>query len=59
MKLQPNHVRWDVMIYWCPGCLQHVAELEQRWENEKQEIVEGKLTNNEVFFIDYHLQEVS
>ena len=38
--------------------LQNLAELEQRWENEKEEILEGNLTNNEVFFIDYHLQEV-
>lgn len=43
----------------CVAWRQNLAELEQRWENEKEEIRQGALTNNEVFFIDYHLQEVS
>uniref|UniRef100_U3K2V0 HECT domain E3 ubiquitin protein ligase 4 n=1 Tax=Ficedula albicollis TaxID=59894 RepID=U3K2V0_FICAL len=37
--------------------LQSVAELEQKWQNEVDDAVHGKLENNVPFFYDYHFNE--
>ncbi|XP_050780211.1 probable E3 ubiquitin-protein ligase HECTD4 isoform X6 [Gopherus flavomarginatus] len=37
--------------------LQSVAELEQRWQNEVDDAIHGKLENNVPFFYDYHFNE--
>uniref|UniRef100_K7F6L4 HECT domain E3 ubiquitin protein ligase 4 n=1 Tax=Pelodiscus sinensis TaxID=13735 RepID=K7F6L4_PELSI len=37
--------------------LQSVAELEQRWQNEVDDSIHGKLENNVPFFYDYHFNE--
>ncbi|XP_074177680.1 putative E3 ubiquitin-protein ligase HECTD4 isoform X1 [Rhinolophus sinicus] len=37
--------------------LQSVAELEQKWQSEVDEAVQGKLENNMPFFYDYHFNE--
>ncbi|XP_053555727.1 probable E3 ubiquitin-protein ligase HECTD4 [Bombina bombina] len=37
--------------------LQSVAELEQKWQNEVDDAVNGKLENNAPFFYDYHFNE--
>ncbi|XP_032954347.1 probable E3 ubiquitin-protein ligase HECTD4 isoform X6 [Rhinolophus ferrumequinum] len=37
--------------------LQSVAELEQKWQSEVDEAVQGKLENNTPFFYDYHFNE--
>ncbi|XP_040202102.1 probable E3 ubiquitin-protein ligase HECTD4 isoform X1 [Rana temporaria] len=37
--------------------LQSVAELEQKWQNEVQDALNGKLENNAPFFYDYHYNE--
>lgn len=38
---------------------QSVAELEQKWQNEVDDAMHGKLENNVPFFYDYHFNEVS
>ncbi|XP_056360661.1 probable E3 ubiquitin-protein ligase HECTD4 isoform X2 [Oenanthe melanoleuca] len=37
--------------------LQSVAELEQKWQNEVDDAMHGKLENNVPFFYDYHFNE--
>ncbi|XP_062445742.1 probable E3 ubiquitin-protein ligase HECTD4 isoform X1 [Rhea pennata] len=37
--------------------LQSVAELEQKWQNEVDDAMHGKLENNVPFFYDYHFSE--
>ncbi|NWS61129.1 HECD4 ligase, partial [Chunga burmeisteri] len=37
--------------------LQSVAELEQKWQNEVDDAMHGKLENNIPFFYDYHFNE--
>uniref|UniRef100_A0A4X2K6H4 HECT domain E3 ubiquitin protein ligase 4 n=1 Tax=Vombatus ursinus TaxID=29139 RepID=A0A4X2K6H4_VOMUR len=37
--------------------LQSVAELEQKWQNEVDDAMQGKLENNTPFFYDYHFNE--
>ncbi|XP_064322087.1 probable E3 ubiquitin-protein ligase HECTD4 isoform X2 [Phalacrocorax carbo] len=37
--------------------LQSVAELEQKWQNEVDDALHGKLENNVPFFYDYHFNE--
>ncbi|XP_069475595.1 probable E3 ubiquitin-protein ligase HECTD4 isoform X3 [Ambystoma mexicanum] len=37
--------------------LQSVAELEQKWHNEVEDALKGKLENNATFFYDYHFNE--
>lgn len=39
--------------------LQSVAELEQKWQSETEDAMQGKLENNMPFFYDYHFNEVS
>ena len=39
-------------------CVQAIAELEQRWCCEVEDIRQGALTPSQAFFIDYHLVEV-
>lgn len=36
-----------------------MAELEQKWQNEVDDAMHGKLENNVPFFYDYHFNEVS
>jgi E3 ubiquitin-protein ligase HECTD4 len=36
-----------------------VAELEQKWQSEAEDAMQGKLENNMPFFYDYHFNEVS
>lgn len=36
-----------------------MAELEQKWQNEVDDAMHGKLENNIPFFYDYHFNEVS
>lgn len=36
-----------------------MAELEQKWQSEAEDAVQGKLENNMPFFSDYHFNEVS
>lgn len=38
---------------------QSVAELEQKWQSEVDDAMQGKLENNMPFFYDYHFNEVS
>lgn len=38
---------------------QSVAELEQKWQSEVDDAIQGKLENNMPFFYDYHFNEVS
>lgn len=40
-------------------CVQSVAELEQKWQSEVDDAIQGKLENNMPFFYDYHFNEVS
>ncbi|XP_029777319.1 probable E3 ubiquitin-protein ligase HECTD4 isoform X3 [Suricata suricatta] len=37
--------------------LQSVAELEQKWQSEVEDAMQGKLENNMPFFYDYHFNE--
>uniref|UniRef100_A0A8D1Y7U0 HECT domain E3 ubiquitin protein ligase 4 n=1 Tax=Sus scrofa TaxID=9823 RepID=A0A8D1Y7U0_PIG len=37
--------------------LQSVAELEQKWQSEVDDAIQGKLENNMPFFYDYHFNE--
>ena len=37
--------------------LQNLAELEQRWDNEKKETKSSGKSPNEAFFVNYHLTE--
>lgn len=37
---------------------QSVAELEQKWQSEVEDAMQGKLENNMPFFYDYHFNEV-
>ncbi|MEE6503851.1 hypothetical protein FKM82_004993 [Ascaphus truei] len=37
--------------------LQSVAELEQKWQSEVEDALNGKLENNAPFFYDYHFNE--
>ncbi|XP_078523549.1 putative E3 ubiquitin-protein ligase HECTD4 isoform X2 [Lissotriton helveticus] len=37
--------------------LQSVAELEQKWQNEVEDALKGKLENDAPFFYDYHFNE--
>ncbi|XP_012586383.1 PREDICTED: probable E3 ubiquitin-protein ligase HECTD4 isoform X1 [Condylura cristata] len=37
--------------------LQSVAELEQKWQSEVDDAMQGKLENNTPFFYDYHFNE--
>ncbi|XP_077165132.1 putative E3 ubiquitin-protein ligase HECTD4 isoform X4 [Paroedura picta] len=37
--------------------LQSVAELEQKWQSEVEDAMQGKLENNVPFFYDYHFNE--
>lgn len=37
---------------------QSVAELEQKWQSEVDDAVQGKLENDAPFFYDYHFNEV-
>ncbi|XP_043924358.1 probable E3 ubiquitin-protein ligase HECTD4 isoform X2 [Protopterus annectens] len=37
--------------------LQSVAELEQKWQNEVEDAIQGKLDNNNPYFHDYHFNE--
>lgn len=36
-----------------------MAELEQKWQSEVDDAVQGKLENDTPFFYDYHFNEVS
>lgn len=36
-----------------------MAELEQKWQSEAEDAMQGKLENNMPFFYDYHFNEVS
>ncbi len=36
---------------------QTLAELEQKWQNEVDDLCAGTRENHEIFFIDYHLVE--
>ena len=46
------------MLFYILIC-QSVAELEQKWQSEVDDAMQGKLENNMPFFYDYHFNEVS